>query len=248
VDEVKKHLSQLNAREEAAAREKARQEEETARKEKERLEAQAKARQEVEARAQREAKEARKAREAALKESKAAEAKKPPVEKGPPRVKKVWIWSGAGAVTVAIVGVLIFMLFGPEGAAPEPTDTTTPTPTESTATTPTPIVTTPPAPIKPYGTIIIATDLFNNEAIDPNTSGWLTGDYSWSNALYDPLITYDETGNYIGAVAESWTTSPDGNTWTFHIRQGIKFHNGDPLTAEDVKFSVDRFGENTTNV
>jgi peptide/nickel transport system substrate-binding protein len=304
VDEVKKHLSQLDAREEAAAREKAQQEEEAARKEKERLEAQAKARREVEARAQREAEakarqevearaqreaeavekekerleaearakkeaeETRKAKEAALKVQKEAETKKPPVEKGPPRVKKVWIFSGAGIVTVAIVGVLIFILFGPKGAVPGPTDTTTPTPTEtttttpppttppttpspttptlteSTATTPTPPTTTVVPPIVPFDTLRIATTDFGNESVDPND-----GDAVWGYALYDPLITYDATGNPNGVVAASWEISPDGNTWTFHIRQGIKFHNGDPLTAEDVKFSVDRFSTgNLTNV
>jgi peptide/nickel transport system substrate-binding protein len=294
VDEVKKHLSQLNAREEAAAREKARAEEEAARKEKERLEAAAKAREEVEARAQREAEEARKtkeaaeaarkekarieveaakarkeaeearkAREAALKVQKKAEAEKPSVEKRPPRVKKVWIWSGAGVGIVIIVGVLTFTLFGPKGAVPGPTDTTTPTPTltesattpppttptipptttePTTTTTPTPTTTTT-APIAPYGSIRIATTDFLNESTDPIDPG-----PAWVNALYDPLITYDENGNLVGAVAESWDISPDGNTWTFHIRHGIKFHNGDPLTAADVKFSVDRFGsDNSTN-
>ena len=59
--------------------------------------------------------------------------------------------------------------------------------------------------------------------------------------MYDPLISYDSEGNYIGAVAESWTISPDGNTWTFNIRPGITFHNDDPLTSADVLFSVERF-------
>jgi peptide/nickel transport system substrate-binding protein len=59
--------------------------------------------------------------------------------------------------------------------------------------------------------------------------------------MYDALVTYDSKGNYIPSVAESWTLSPDGKLWTFNIRRGIKFHNGDPLTAADVKFSVDRF-------
>ena len=43
-------------------------------------------------------------------------------------------------------------------------------------------------------------------------------------------------------VATDWTLAK-WNTWTFKIHQGIKFHNGDALTADDVKFSVDRFSD-----
>jgi len=63
----------------------------------------------------------------------------------------------------------------------------------------------------------------------------------WGWSMYDALVTWDSKGNYIGSVAESWSISEDGNTWTFKIRDDIVFHNGDPLTAYDVKFSVDRF-------
>ena len=61
--------------------------------------------------------------------------------------------------------------------------------------------------------------------------------------FYDALIRWDENGNLAPGVADSW--SLDGNTWTFKIHKGIKFHNGDPLTAADVKFSIDRFSDMT---
>ena len=64
----------------------------------------------------------------------------------------------------------------------------------------------------------------------------------WGWAMYDPLLTYDPQGNIVPHVAESYTLSPDGLTWTFKIRKGIKFWNGDPLTAQDVVFSIQRFG------
>jgi peptide/nickel transport system substrate-binding protein len=49
-------------------------------------------------------------------------------------------------------------------------------------------------------------------------------------------------GNLLApALAESWTASPDGLTYEFVLRRGVKFHNGDPVTAEDVKFSFERY-------
>jgi peptide/nickel transport system substrate-binding protein len=94
----------------------------------------------------------------------------------------------------------------------------------------------------PEGTIRIASPAatagsgFTYESTDP-----IFWEPFWGWAMYDALLTLDPQGNPVGVVAESWSISPDGNTWTFKIRKGIKFHNGDPLTSADVKFSVDRF-------
>ena len=60
--------------------------------------------------------------------------------------------------------------------------------------------------------------------------------------MYDSLLTFDAQGNVVGNVAENYNLSPDGLTWTFNIRKGIKFWNGDPLTSADVVFSLQRFG------
>jgi ABC-type transport system substrate-binding protein len=97
--------------------------------------------------------------------------------------------------------------------------------------------------VVPWGTIRVAVKDFGAEALDPtmNESVW-----SWS--LCDSLITTDADGNYVPEVAGSWTISPDGLTWTFYIREDITFHNGDPLTAEDVLFTMQRFtSDNSTN-
>lgn len=58
--------------------------------------------------------------------------------------------------------------------------------------------------------------------------------------IYSTLVFPDSDGVSQPKVAESWTTSPDGLTYTFHLKKGIKFHDGSELTAEDVKFSMDR--------
>ncbi len=58
--------------------------------------------------------------------------------------------------------------------------------------------------------------------------------------MYDPLVDIDQDGSVIPAVAESWEVVDNGAAYVFNIRQGIKFHNGDPLTAEDVAFEIQR--------
>jgi peptide/nickel transport system substrate-binding protein len=59
-------------------------------------------------------------------------------------------------------------------------------------------------------------------------------------ALHDALIK-PMPGNLLApSLAESWTVSPDQLTYEFKLREGLKFHNGDPFTADDVKFSFHR--------
>ncbi len=59
---------------------------------------------------------------------------------------------------------------------------------------------------------------------------------------YSTLLRIDVANNYkvVGDLAESWTISPDGKTYTFKLHDGVKFHNGDTLTSADVKASLDR--------
>jgi peptide/nickel transport system substrate-binding protein len=55
--------------------------------------------------------------------------------------------------------------------------------------------------------------------------------------IFDGLVTYDETEAIIPALAESWTLSEDGQTYTFTLRNGLTWHDGQPVTAEDVAFT-----------
>ncbi len=76
---------------------------------------------------------------------------------------------------------------------------------------------------------------------DPaETSGIITP-YMLLYALHDAVVK-PMPGNAVApSLAESWSTSPDGLVYEFVLRQGVKFHNGDPVTAEDVKFSLERY-------
>jgi len=57
--------------------------------------------------------------------------------------------------------------------------------------------------------------------------------------IYDSLIAYDTNLDPIPWLAESWVTSDDAKTFTFDIREGVKWHDGESLTADDVKFTFD---------
>ena len=61
--------------------------------------------------------------------------------------------------------------------------------------------------------------------------------------VYETLIFFDEekTNQFVPRLATSWDISADGLNYTFTIRQGVKFHNGETLTTEDVEYSFERF-------
>jgi peptide/nickel transport system substrate-binding protein len=76
----------------------------------------------------------------------------------------------------------------------------------------------------------------DSDIMDTMRTAW------YSDALiyiHDRLITRDYEFNYKPGLAESWDVSEDGTVWTFHLRKDVKFHNGKPFTAEDVKWTID---------
>lgn len=73
--------------------------------------------------------------------------------------------------------------------------------------------------------------------IDPYTSQAFSGMNFWVH-IYEPLLTRDDTGALRPGLATTWE-QPDATTYRFHLRENVKFSNGDPLTADDVKFSLE---------
>jgi peptide/nickel transport system substrate-binding protein len=68
--------------------------------------------------------------------------------------------------------------------------------------------------------------------------GVSTSNHWGKEFMYDSLVQWDKDLMVQPALAESWET-PDETTWIFHLRQDAKFHNGDDVTAEDVKYSIE---------
>jgi peptide/nickel transport system substrate-binding protein len=86
-------------------------------------------------------------------------------------------------------------------------------------------------------------------SINPIDSRNGNGDIFADNLIYGGLVRSDPTGGTAiqPALAEKWDVSADGKTYTFHLRPGVKFSNGQPLTADDVVYSLNRFGNPKVN-
>src|SRR5947208_3060967 len=63
---------------------------------------------------------------------------------------------------------------------------------------------------------------------------------------YSNLVALDENFSAIPDLAEKWEKSDDNLSYTFHLRQGVKFHDGSDLTSDDVKFTLDRLLDKKT--
>lgn len=74
-------------------------------------------------------------------------------------------------------------------------------------------------------------------SLNPLLSDPYPVDRELTNLIFDGLVSYDETGQVIPALAENWSVSEDGLTITFELREGLKWHDGQPVSAEDVAFT-----------
>jgi peptide/nickel transport system substrate-binding protein len=76
---------------------------------------------------------------------------------------------------------------------------------------------------------------------DPAETTGIVTPFMLMYALHDAMVKPLPGNPLAPSLAESWTVSPDGLVYEFVLRSGVRFHNGDPVTAEDVKFSFERY-------
>lgn len=67
---------------------------------------------------------------------------------------------------------------------------------------------------------------------------FLSESYTVFDLVYSTLVTESADGKYMGALAKDWSVSDDGLTWTFHLKDGIKWHNGEAFTAEQMVWAI----------
>src|SRR5690349_1275789 len=93
----------------------------------------------------------------------------------------------------------------------------------------------------PKDMLVMATMLDEFSTLDPGEVYELVPEEYIANT-YDRLVRVDlkDPSKFNGDVAQWWSVSPDGLTFTFKIKSGLKFHSGNPLTADDVAWSIQR--------
>jgi peptide/nickel transport system substrate-binding protein len=101
---------------------------------------------------------------------------------------------------------------------------------------------------KKGGRVKFASDLHGpSDTLDPglNTS---TIDYTRGRSFYNSLVQINDDLSTRPELAEEYSANSDNSEWTFKIRKGVKFHDGSPLTADDVIYSMSRhYGEKSTS-
>ncbi len=135
------------------------------------------------------------------------------------------------------------------GETPKPTNTPTATstkapPTATSIPTATPTPTTAPFPTQvfaPKGNLIEAIQTLGLQMFDPVREDRASMCH-YQAPIFDTLLGSDpKSGAIIDGIAETWEQSKDGLSWTFHIRKGLTWQNGDPITAEDVMFTYQQY-------
>lgn len=103
--------------------------------------------------------------------------------------------------------------------------------------------TSPAAPAAKPAVLTLAIPRFASTFVDVDPSQAFSGEHALLMNTHETLLRYNPPGSkepFSPALATQWNASNGGKTWTFTLRQGVKFHDGTPLNAEAVKASIER--------
>jgi peptide/nickel transport system substrate-binding protein len=103
----------------------------------------------------------------------------------------------------------------------------------------------PPTPAPKRGGTLIAARAADATGIDPHKQTAFAS-FRMLELIYDPLFAFDKDLKIVPNLAESWKFSDDAKTLTVTLRKNVKFHTGNPMTSEDVKFSFERILDEKT--
>jgi len=137
---------------------------------------------------------------------------------------------GVGVVVVAAAGTAAYYLTRPG----------TPSTSAVTSTSAIPVTSSQLAQLVQFTSL--STEEY--ESLDPHFSGGTGADFSLAINMYDRLFRPNIVNGQEQPVPDlvaDYNVTPDGLTWTMHLQQGVKFHDGTELTADDVAFSFDRY-------
>jgi len=150
----------------------------------------------------------------------------------------IWMVIGPKTVLYTILTALLFVFLACGGSAtsiPEATgapasSVSTPVPTQAEAMA--------GQPVTASGKVTMMVADWGTQSFEPrDASGQIMTQH---RMIHGWLIAGNKDTQFIPGIAESWELSPDGLQWTWTIRDGVKFQNGEDLTVEDVLFSLDR--------
>ncbi len=127
---------------------------------------------------------------------------------------------------LALLAIPVFVLVTASGGSPDPRGP------QQVALQPQ----VPAAPRRPEGTVVIG---MRAELSTLDQGAGSVPEITVGENIFETLVYRNFDGSVRPHLAERWTVSPDGLTHTFYLRKGVKFHDGEPLNAEAVKFSLE---------
>ena len=82
-------------------------------------------------------------------------------------------------------------------------------------------------------------------SLDPMLAGLAQAEAPYGELTHDSITMYWYDGEVTPWAVESWSSTADLSQYTFKVREGIKFHSGDPVTSADIKYTLDRIRHRT---